>query len=42
MSKIFEIRNCTAEFLTFQIEGKESGVQIVDHDETVLDIDADL
>ena len=28
MSKKFEIRNSTAEFLIFQIEGKESGVQV--------------
>lgn len=31
----FEIRNSAAEFLIFQIEGKESGVQVVCHDETV-------
>lgn len=30
---MFEIRNRTAEFLIFQIEGKESGVQVVYHDE---------
>lgn len=35
MAKKFEIRNSTAEFLIFQIEGKESGVQLVYHDETV-------
>ena len=35
MVKMFEIRNSTAEFLIFQIEGKESGVQVVYHDETV-------
>ena len=34
-AKRFEIRNSTAEFLIFQIEGKESGVQVVYHDETV-------
>lgn len=34
MAKKFEIRNSTAEFLIFQIEGKESGVQMVYHDET--------
>lgn len=28
MSNKFEIRNGTAEFLIFQIEGKESGVQV--------------
>ena len=35
IAKIFEVRNSTAEFLIFQIEGKESGVQVVYHDETV-------
>lgn len=35
MSKKFEIRNSTAEFLIFQIEGKEGGVQVVYRDETV-------
>lgn len=35
MAKKFEIRNSTAEFLIFQIEGKDSGVQIVYRDETV-------
>ena len=35
MAKKFEIRNNTAEFLIFQIEGKESGVQVVYHNETV-------
>lgn len=35
MAKKFELRNSTAEFLIFQIEGKESGVQVVYHDETV-------
>ena len=29
MAKKFEIRNSTAEFLIFQIEGKEEGVQVV-------------
>lgn len=29
MAKKFEIRNSTAEFLIFQIEGKELGVQMV-------------
>lgn len=33
MTKKFEIRNSTAEFLIFQIEGKESGVQVVYHHE---------
>ena len=32
MAKKFEIRNIMAEFLIFQIEGKESGVQVVCHD----------
>lgn len=35
MAKKLEIRNSTAEFLIFQIEGKESGVQVVYHGETV-------
>lgn len=35
MAKRFEIRNSTAEFLIFQIEGKEDGVQVVYRDETV-------
>lgn len=35
MAKKFEIRNSTAEFLIFQIEGKEDGVQVVYRDETV-------
>ncbi len=35
MSKKFEIRNSTAEFLIFQIEGKEDGMQVVYRDETV-------
>ena len=35
MTKKFEIRNSTAEFLIFQIEGKEDGVQVVYRDETV-------
>ena len=35
MSKKFEIRNSTAEFLIFQIEGKEDGEQVVYRDETV-------
>ena len=32
---MFEIRNSTAEFLIFQIEGKEDGVQVVYRDETI-------
>lgn len=35
MSKKFEIRNSTAEFLIFQIEGKEDGVQVMYRDETI-------
>lgn len=35
MSKKFEIRNSTAEFLIFQIEGKEDGVQILYHNDSV-------
>lgn len=35
MSKKFEIRNSTAEFLIFQIEGKEDGIQVVYRDESV-------
>lgn len=35
MPKKFEIRNSTAEFLIFQIEGKEDGVQVVYHHESV-------
>lgn len=34
MAQKLEIRNTTAEFLIFQIEGKESGVQVVYHDKT--------
>ena len=35
MSKKFEIRNSTAEFLTFVAEGKEDGIQVVYQDETI-------
>lgn len=35
MTKKFEIRNSTAEFLIFQIEGKEDGVQVMYRDETI-------
>lgn len=35
MAKKFEIRNSTAEFLIFQLDGKENGVQILYQDETV-------
>ena len=35
MTKKFEIRNSTAEFLIFQIEGKEDGVQVVYRDKSI-------
>lgn len=35
MAKKYEIRNSTAEFLIFQIEGKEDGVQVMYRDETI-------
>lgn len=35
MAKKFEIRNSTAEFLIFQIEGKEDGVQVLYHNGSV-------
>ncbi|GFI57591.1 hypothetical protein IMSAG025_01031 [Muribaculaceae bacterium] len=35
MTTQFEIRNSTAEFLTFQIDGKEVGVQVVYRNETI-------
>lgn len=35
MTKKFEIRNSTAEFLTFVAEGKEQGIQVLYKDETV-------
>lgn len=35
MAKRFEIRNSTAEFLTFIVEGKEDGVQVAYRDETI-------
>ncbi len=35
MSKSIEIRNSTAEFLIFQVEGKEDGVQVLYRDETI-------
>ena len=35
MAKKFEIRNSTAEFLIFQLEGKEDGIQVVYRDETI-------
>ena len=35
MAKIREIRNSTAEFLIFQIEGKEQGIEVYYKDKTV-------
>ena len=35
MTKKFEIRNSTAEFLIFLAEGKEEGIQVVYKDESV-------
>lgn len=35
MKKNFEIRNSTAEFLMFVIEGKENGIQVTYKDETI-------
>lgn len=35
MSRKFEIRNSTAEFLTFIAEGKEDGMQVLYKDETI-------
>lgn len=35
MNKQLEIRNSTAEFLIFQAEGKEDGIQVVYKDETI-------
>lgn len=35
MAKKFEIRNSTAEFLIFMIEGKEDGVQVMYQNETI-------
>ena len=35
MTKKFEIRNSTAEFLTFVAENKEDGVQVFYKDETI-------
>ena len=35
MTKRKEIRNSTAEFLIFQIEGKEQGVEVYYKDKTV-------
>lgn len=35
MSKNIEIRNSTAEFLIFMLEGKEDGIQVMYKDETI-------
>lgn len=35
MAKRFEIRNSTAEFQIFQIEGKEDDVQVAYHNESI-------
>ena len=35
MAKKREIRNSTAEFLTFVAEGKENGIQVLYKDETI-------
>ena len=35
MSKKSEIRNSMVKFLIFQIEGKEDGVQVMSHNESV-------
>lgn len=35
MAKNIEIRNSTTEFLIFQIEGKENGVQVMYQNETI-------
>ena len=35
MIRKFEIRNSTGEYLIFQIEGKEDGVQVVYRDESI-------
>lgn len=35
MAKRFEIRNSTVEFLTFIIDSKENGVQVIYKDETI-------
>ena len=35
MAKMREIRNSTAEFLTFVAEGKENGIQVLYKDETI-------
>lgn len=35
MTKNIEIRNSTAEFLIFMLEGKENGIQVMYKDETI-------
>lgn len=35
MAKKFEIRNSTAEFLMFVLEGKEDGIQVMYHEDTI-------
>ena len=35
MAKRFEIRNSTAEFLIFAIEGKEDGIQVMYQNDTI-------
>ena len=35
MAKQLEIRNSTAEFLTFFLDGKDDGVQVIYKDETI-------
>lgn len=35
MAKKFEIHNSTAEFLIFMLEGREDGIQVMYHDETI-------
>ena len=35
MAKQLEIRNSTAEFLTFVLDGKDDGVQVIYKDETI-------
>ena len=35
MAKRFEIRNSTAEFLIFVLDGKEDGIQVMYKDETI-------
>ena len=35
MAKKFEIRNSTAEFLMFMLDGKEDGIQVMYRDETI-------